>query len=118
MDFEKMESMNNKWVGETNSNENALKNKKYQNQKYKPIIQPSNKKITVLEKVPPGGLHVLLWGAVNDIYDCIEENLPNNLKHAIGKFEKYIGAKRPSYNGKAWEGNQIHKILRGLFFLN
>ena len=28
MDFEKMESMNNKWVAETNSNENTLKNKK------------------------------------------------------------------------------------------
>ena len=112
MDFETMEMMHQKWVNETNSNETKLKNIKYQNQKYMPIIQPKNKKETVLEKLPPGGLHVLLLGAGNDIYDCIEENLPSNLKHVLFDFEKYIGGKRPSYNGKAWEGNQIHKILK------
>ena len=112
MDFETMEKMHKNWVDETNSNENSLKNIKYQNQKNMPLIQPKNKKVTVLEKVPPGGLHVLLLGAGNDIYDCIEENLPSNLKHVLSDFEKYIGGKRPSYNGKAWEGNQIHKILK------
>ena len=77
-----------------------------------PIIKPKDKKVTVLEKIPPGGLHVLLLGAGNDIYDCIDENLPSSLKHVLSDFEKYIGAKRPSYNGKAWEGNQLHKILK------
>ena len=112
MDFETMEKMHKNWVDETNSNENSLKNIKYQNQKNMPLIQPKNKKVTVLEKVPPGGLHVLLLGAGNDIYDCIEENLPSHLKHVLTDFEKYIGVKRPSYNGKAWEGNQLHKILK------
>ena len=44
MNFEKMELMHNNWVNETNSDENKLKNKRHQNQKYLPIIKPKDKK--------------------------------------------------------------------------
>lgn len=112
MDFEKMEKMNNKWVADTDSNENKLKNVLYQNQKHPSILKPKNKKVKVLVKVPPGGLHVVLLGAGNDIYDAIETNLPIDKQHLLGEFEKFIGAKRPNYNGTAWEGNQLHKIIK------
>ena len=77
-----------------------------------PLIEPQNKLKKVLKKLPPGGLHVLSLGAGNELYDAIEENIQKGKKNILPKLEKIVGCKRPSYNGRQWEGNQIHPILK------
>ena len=40
--------------------------------------------------MPPGGLHLVLLGPGNDIYNCIEKHLPNDKKHLLTEFENIL----------------------------
>ena len=58
-----------------------------------PLIEPQNKQEKVLKKLPPGGLHVLILGAGNELYDSIEENIPKGKKTSCLSLKKLLDAK-------------------------
>ena len=62
--------------------------------------------------MPPGGLHLLILGPGNDIYNAIEKHLNDEEKYLLDDFESFLGNKRANYHGKSWEGNQLGQIMK------
>jgi len=73
------------WEIETNSNRSLLKN--YKSCEFKPLeFKMCQYETAVLFLLPPDPLHVNYLGPVNDVFDLLEENFPNELKTF---YEKY-----------------------------
>lgn len=96
------------WEIETNSNRSLLKN--YKSCEFKPLkFKMCQYDTAVLFLLPPDPLHVNYLGPVNDVFDLLEENFPNELKTF---YEKYHLKKSGQGPGGKFHGPSIKQILR------
>ena len=75
------------------------------------ITDKKDKNKLVIEQMSPVDIHAVLFTA-NDIYDGIDEYLPQEQKYLLDEFEKSFGQRRNNYWNGQWDGNQLKAIVQ------